>query len=132
MNDLKGTGGIAKLLAVSLLAIAANVTTAGASSAESPKKASCSAPDHLANLKIAYAPEYPTIAKEEGIQGSTLVHVTLTRSGALKDATVAKSSGFATLDNEALLSVRASKYEPETVACQPVAGDYFVTVTFEP
>ena len=128
MNDLSGTSGIAKLLAVSLLAIAANVTPAAA---ESPVKATCSAPDHLANLKVAYAPEYPAIAKAEGIHGSTLVHVSLARSGDVKSATVAQSSGYAALDNEALVSIRSSKYEPETVSCQAVPGDYFVKVTFE-
>ena len=131
MNDLDGTNGILKLFAVSLLALAANVPAHGVSAAQPPAKATCSAPDHLANLTMAYAPEYPTIAKNEGIAGSTLVHVDLARSGAVTRATVAKSSGFVALDREALSSVRASKYEPQTVSCLPVAGEYLVEVTFE-
>ena len=130
MNNFDGTSGIAKLLAVSLLAIAANVPAHGVSAAQPPVKATCSTPDHLANLKVAYDPEYPLIAKEQGIKGSALVHVGLARSGAVQSATIAKSSGSDILDREALASVRASKYEPETVSCQPVAGEYIVDVNF--
>lgn len=131
MNNLDGTSGICKLLAVSLLAIAANVPAQGVSAAEPALKATCSAPDHIANIKAAYAPAFPYIAEQEGITGSTLVHVDLAPSGAVQNATVAKSSGFASLDREALSSVRASKYEPETVSCRPVAGEYLVDVSFE-
>ncbi len=131
MNHLDGTSRIAKLLAFSLLAVAANAPARGVSAAEPPVKATCSAPDHLANLKAPSPPEYPTIARNEGITGSTVVRISLGPSGDVRNATVARSSGFAALDREALASARISKYEPETVSCRPVAGDYFVNVTFE-
>jgi protein TonB len=124
------TNGTTKLLVFSLLAVAANVPASGASAAEPPVKATCSAPDHIAALKSASDPAYPAIAKAEGISGSTLVRVSLNSSGAVKKAIVAQSSGFAVLDSEALASARTSAYDPETVSCRPVAGTYFVNVTF--
>jgi protein TonB len=121
---------LTKLVAFGLLAAAANVPASGVSAAEPPVKATCSAPDHSAALKAANDPQYPAIAKAEGISGSTLVRVSLNATGAVEKATVAQSSGFAILDNEALASARTSAYDPETVSCRPVAGTYFVNVTF--
>ncbi len=131
MNNLDRTGGIAKLLVITLVAVAANVPAHGVSAAEPQRKATCSAPDHLANLREVFEPEYPSILKNEGVTGSTLVQVSLARSGAIQSATVAKTSGYFALDQEALSSALASKYAPETVSCRPVAGEYFVNVTFE-
>jgi protein TonB len=131
MNHPVRNNGLTKLFAFSLLAVAASVPASGVSAAEPSVKATCSAPDHIASLKAASDPDYPAIAKAEGIHGSTLVRVSLNSTGAVKKATVAQSSGFTVLDNQALESARTSVYDPETVSCRPVAGTYFVNVTFD-
>lgn len=122
-------GNVAKLLAASLLAIAPLVSSRGAAAADLPK-ASCSTQERPAVIDMSYAPVYPAIAVAVGMHGSTLVRIHLSSSGNVESATVARSSGFAALDEEAVASARLTSYKPEAIDCRPVEGDYLVEESF--
>jgi hypothetical protein len=102
---------LTKLVAFGLLAAAANVPASGVSAAEPPVKATCSAPDHSAALKAANDPQYPAIAKAEGISGSTLVRVSLKATGAVE-----KASQFSTMKRS------RARARPPTIRKPSLAG----------
>jgi len=59
-----------------------------------------------------------------------MVQVSLSNSGALESATIAKSSGSKWLDAAALTTAREQRYSPEISDCQAVGGTYLVSVDF--
>lgn len=81
----------------------------------------------IVDVVSAEVPPFETIAH---YGGTTLVEISLDTNGSLTKTMILKSSGHAGLDQSALVSVRQSKYAPESVNGSPVAGDYTVEVTF--
>lgn len=117
-------------LAACVLCVAA-VSPLGASAAQPALKATCSAPDHLATFDETYNPNYPALASALGLRGTAVVRIALARTGRLKSAAIAHSSGHRQLDEAALEAARASTFRPETVACQGVEGEYLIEVGFD-
>ena len=130
MNRSVKSGSVLRLLAASMLAVAA-AAPSNVSALETSARATCLMKDHLAAVARAYDADYPQIAKAAGVEGTTVVRVALAKTGSLKSSVVARSSGNAALDAAALESARATTYTPATVACQPVEGDYLVEVVFK-
>ncbi|HME82744.1 MAG TPA: TonB family protein [Candidatus Eremiobacteraceae bacterium] len=70
--------------------------------------------------------DYPELAKEQGIQGTAVVIVTIAPSGALLGAKIYQSSGNALLDNAALKAARASTFKPASFE-----SDYLIDYVFQ-
>jgi periplasmic protein TonB len=60
-------------------------------------------------------PDYPDLAKEQGIQGTCIVEVVISTTGQVLSAKVFQSSGNALLDNEAIKAAKRSGYKPPSV-----------------
>jgi len=56
--------------------------------------------------------QYPSDAQINGWQGTTIVVVRMSADAKVKDVTIAQSSGFEVLDEEALEKVRRMKHPP--------------------
>jgi TonB family protein len=74
--------------------------------------------------------EMPTIAADEGLHGMAQVKIDLTSDGSLAQEALYSSSGNHWLDNAALKSARLTKFTPETIGCERVAGSYLYDVEF--
>jgi TonB family protein len=90
----------------------------------------CSAPDRAAGVLTSAIPDYPEIARMQGVAGSALVQVELAPSGRPEHAAIARSSGNEYLDREALRVVLASRFTPATSGCEALAGRYLYEVEF--
>lgn len=76
------------------------------------------------------APDYPEIARDENVEGSVTVRVTIGPDGRLENAVVVQSSGNAELDAAALKAARDSLYRAPTLDGQPTKRDYLIVYTF--
>jgi TonB family protein len=92
----------------------------------------CANPKVLAHVTKAYNEDYPTAAAEVGAYGTVLVQVTLSASGEVLDAVVAKTSGNRSLDLAAVDEAKRSEYEPDYIDCHAVGGTYIFRAIFEP
>jgi protein TonB len=90
----------------------------------------CAVPNKDATTTRAVEPEYPEMAKQQGVVGVTQVKVSLSATGSVQGVAVYKSSGNAALDQAALSAARASAYAPEVENCQPIAGSYLFRADF--
>jgi TonB family protein len=79
----------------------------------------------------AVPPDYPEIARQMGLTGTSLVQLDLTPSGTIANASILTSSGNSLLDRAALAAARASSFRSEVRDCTPVAGSYIFSVAFE-
>lgn len=61
---------------------------------------------------------------------SAVVAVTLDQSGAVKGATIYKSSGDATMDSAAVAAAKQSTYAPGEANCKPAGGMFGVEISF--
>ena len=93
-------------------------------------KPTCANPNADANATNPVTPDYPDIAKQQGIEGTTQVAVSLDANGGVLSATVHKSSNNSSLDNAAISAAKASKYSPEIVNCVKTAGTYIFRADF--
>jgi len=83
------------------------------------------------NVRRNLQPKLPRSASALGLRGTAVVRIALARTGRLKSAAIAHSSGHRQLDEAALEAARASTFRPETVACQGVEGEYLIEVGFD-
>nr|WP_295534414.1 energy transducer TonB [uncultured Pseudacidovorax sp.] len=58
---------------------------------------------------------YPLEARQNGWQGSVVVNVKVEADGTASETSVTRSSGYDTLDREALQAVRCMRYQPASV-----------------
>lgn len=79
-----------------------------------------------ADFRSKVQPEYPELAKQQGIQGTAVVMVTISASGALVSAKIYQSSGNPLLDNAALKAARASTFKPPSYQ-----SDYLIDYVFQ-
>jgi periplasmic protein TonB len=61
---------------------------------------------------IERAKRYPTEARARNEQGTAIVSFTLSRSGSLTSSRIARSSGYAALDQESLAAVQRASFPP--------------------
>ncbi len=111
-------------LAVSPIAPADN-TTIGMT-----ENGSCTVPDVPAVVKVAAIPDMPFIAQLQHAAGTTYVQVDIDPSGAILNASIARSSGYEALDREAISATQLSQFRPEIKDCEPVGGSYLYEVEF--
>jgi periplasmic protein TonB len=74
--------------------------------------------------------DYPMMARDQGVQGTTIVLVSVTASGAVSSASVAQSSGNKLLDASALRAAYQSRFQPATRNGAPVASSARLVYTF--
>ncbi|MCM2272604.1 MAG: energy transducer TonB [candidate division Zixibacteria bacterium] len=74
-------------------------------------------PDFVSYVK----PDYPSIARQAGLEGTVIVKVLVDKNGAVRDAKVARSSGYAALDNAAIGAAFKNTYTPGIQNGYPVA-----------
>jgi protein TonB len=65
-------------------------------------------------------PVYPRVARRRGHQGTVLLEVLVDQNGDVRNLKVLQSSGYATLDDAALASVKNWSFEPGMKGSQPV------------
>lgn len=70
-------------------------------------------------------PPYPTEARARGQEGTVVLHLHVTTSGAVGDVRIARSSGVASLDEAAIAAARQWRYTPAR------RGNTSVAMTFE-
>jgi TonB family protein len=75
-------------------------------------------------------PDYPEALRQEDIQGTAAVIVTIAPDGHVVDARIGESSGNVVLDASALAAARASTYECPPSQDRPQADLYQVIYTF--
>ena len=90
----------------------------------------CAVANADASISYASPPDVPMIARDMHATGTAMLRLDLTSSGAVANASIARSSGNGILDSAALNSVHWSSFRPATRDCAPVAGSYFYLVNF--
>lgn len=75
-------------------------------------------------------PNYPEASRRRGEQGVVRVELLVDPSGRVVDVRVLESSGFSTLDAEAVKTVRDWRFRPAQRAGVPVAGSITTAVHF--
>jgi len=91
----------------------------------------CSAPYLEASTVNKYAPEMPTLARDQGLSGSAQVQVDLSANGQVLGAKIFVSTGSSVLDTAAMDAARRTTYSPKIVDCDRVPGSYLFRVDFE-
>jgi protein TonB len=80
--------------------------------------------------KIHYVePVYPEVARRAGVQGTVILEVVVGKDGSVKDIRVLRPAPMG-LTEAAVAAVRQWRYEPSTLAGQPVEVVMSVTVRF--
>ena len=74
--------------------------------------------------------EYPEIAIQQNIEGTVVVLVTIGPDGSIISATIAVSSGNASLDEAALKAARACLYTPYLANGVPTEQQYKIVYDF--
>lgn len=75
---------------------------------------------------------YPLIAKENKIQGRTLVSFIVEKDGKISNVQVLRSSGDMMLDREAMRVIRSMpRWRPGYMKGQPVRVQYQIPITFK-
>jgi protein TonB len=93
-------------------------------------KPSCAKPHVDAQIVRAIEPEYPLLAQQQGLIGTTQIVVTLAETGAVIDARVYAGSGSLVLDEAALAAAKRSTYSSEIDDCKRVGGSYLFRAEF--
>ncbi len=75
-------------------------------------------------------PAYPAIAKRRNWEGTTILLVTISKQGKVKQVRVLTGSGYKMLDNAALSSVRKWHFLPGTENGKPAAMEVLVPIHF--
>ncbi|GAG91589.1 unnamed protein product, partial [marine sediment metagenome] len=57
-------------------------------------------------------PEYPSLARQAGIEGQTVVKALVETDGSIREVQILKSSGNQMLDEAALAAARKAKFTP--------------------
>jgi len=90
----------------------------------------CPQPNVAAHALSAIRPPFPPEARAVNATGVARVRVDIDENGALVDARVVRSTGFAPLDRAALESVKRARFAPALFACRPSASTTDLTVGF--
>jgi protein TonB len=76
-------------------------------------------------------PEYPLIARQAGLTGTTVVSVLVDRCGKVRSAKVATSSGTQALDDAAVAVMHEWRFSPASDNGSPVAAWTSVVIEFK-
>jgi len=102
----------------------------GGAAQEHASRPSCLVPSASAAIAHLVPADIPTIAKLLGLTGTVTLAISLSNTGALERATIAKSSGSKWLDAAAIDAAREQGYSPEINDCRAVSGTYLVSIDF--
>jgi TonB family protein len=91
---------------------------------------SCTVEHQAAHIVHAQTPEYPALARLEGLTGTATVRVDLSESGTVAGASIVKSAGSPILNRAAVRFAKTIVYAPETQSCEPKSGSYAVEVEY--
>lgn len=75
-------------------------------------------------------PEYPSLCRERGQQGTVILKVTVRQDGSVADVSISKSSSFGLLDKAAVKTVYRWQFIPGSENSVPVAMEVLVPVQF--
>jgi protein TonB len=105
--------------------------SAGTTSAEPPppppKPKGPSLPPRVLNWTD---PPYPEQARQQGVEGTVVVRLTVKADGAPSDVRVSKSSGHSALDGAAVAHVRRARFAPAVKDGEPVTASITFRVKF--
>ncbi len=90
----------------------------------------CTSADTNAGIARAWAPQYPEIALEEGLEGFSIVTFTMALDGSVSNVKLAGTSGNRLFDQAAVDAVKSSRFSPEMHGCAKIAGTYGIPVVF--
>lgn len=76
-------------------------------------------------------PRYPERARRRGVEGTTILRVSVTARGGVRDVAVYQSSGYRLLDWAAQDAVEKWRFRPARRANRPVPGTIDVTIVFK-
>jgi protein TonB len=77
-------------------------------------------------------PEYPPVSRRLGEQGTLSLRITISEQGAVSDARLESSSGFARLDDAAMQWVKAHwRYRPAVQGGKAVPSTALAEITFK-
>ena len=113
------------------VAQAAPPAPAAASAAPPPAPEPVTEPRGYVGYLNNPAPEYPALAQERGMQGRVILKVQVLASGKPGEITVAKSSGFKILDDDAIKTVRRWSFEPARRGQTAVDGSVSVPLNYK-
>ena len=94
----------------------------------SPRRAGPSGPSPAFSTNAL--PAYPESARARGVEGETLLRISVLPDGTVGDALVARSSGDPTLDAAALSAARTWRFRPALADGVAVADVFFKSVRF--
>jgi TonB family protein len=75
-------------------------------------------------------PPFPPEARSVNATGVVELHLDIDDTGAVVNALVTRSSGFAPLDRAAVATARSAQYAAATFACRPIASELDLTTGF--
>ena len=76
-------------------------------------------------------PQYPQIARKEGWEGTVVLRLTIDSEGGVEKVTTQKSSGFSTLDESAMESVKAWRFDPAKDGEFPISSAVDLPIRFD-
>lgn len=90
------------------------------------------APDVVVDARFTHQvpPDYPAIAKDQGVQGTAVVFATIGPDGKVVSAHIDQSTGNKMLDSAALEAARASGFEPPIINGKPATETYRLVYSF--
>jgi protein TonB len=74
--------------------------------------------------------DYPLMARDQGVQGTTVIQVSVSTSGGISSVSVAQSSGNRLLDDAAVRAAYRSKFQPATRNGAPTSSTARLVYTF--
>ena len=111
-------------------AVVFSATLNPAAAAPQSPRAACTTPATDPAIAQLAAADVPTIAREQGASGTTVVELVLAANGKIVSRKIAKSSGNFWLDRAALESAGNSRYLAERQDCAGIGGRYLLTIDF--
>src|SRR2546422_8726131 len=76
-------------------------------------------------------PEYPRAAREAGLEGTTVLQVLVLSTGAFGSVTIHKTSGYAVLDEAALIAVKTWRFVPAMDGSFPLRSVVRLPIRFD-
>ncbi len=139
-SDVAGTGSSGQSTGAAGLQTVAN-TQPAATSAPTPATVALApqadatpvyAPDVVVDARFTHQvpPDYPAIAKDQGVQGTAVVFATIGPDGKVVSAHIDQSTGNKMLDSAALEAARASGFEPPIINGKPATETYRLVYSF--
>ena len=90
------------------------------------------APDVVVDARFTHQvqPDYPEMAKTQGVEGTAVVLATIGPSGAVVSARIDQSTGNKMLDDAALTAAKDSGFQPPIINGKPATETYRLVYTF--